>query len=303
MDHHCPWLATCVGLRNYKAFLLFLIYTSLYAWVCFAVTGLWVWHEALNDSRYGENLMPINYILLCVVSGVIGLVLTGFTAWHISLALRGMTTIECLEQTRYLSPLKKALQNHRVGVENGVGRQNYGQQLAEIHANALPGVTRDEEGEVMLRNGHGETPSESHAYDSLKKNYTQMERSRERDRYEDYLDEKESEKLPSAFDLGWRRNLRHLFGERPLLWFLPICNTLGDGWNWEPSQKWLEARERVRNEREAQRREDQAFYDDSEEFASRGRWHDRVPSQRHAFRPNVDADIEKEEQLRRATAE
>lgn len=251
MDHHCPWLATCVGLKNYKPFLLFLIYTSIFCWLCFGTTATWLWAEVLSEGQYTESLMPINYVLLSVISGIIGLVLTGFTAWHISLAWRGQTTIECLEKTRYLSPLKKQLQKQRFANGNGVPGQSYGQQLAEIPANALPGVTREEEGEERYY-PKGDLEQGSGAHQSLRRNYDEMERERERDRYEDYLDEQDSEKLPNAFDLGWKRNLRHLFGERPSLWFLPICNTSGDGWQWEPSQKWLEANDDVRRQREPQ---------------------------------------------------
>ena len=194
--------------------------------------------------------MPINYVLLAVISGIIGLVLTGFTAWHVSLAWRGQTTIESLEKTRYLSPLKKSLERRRYGNRGGTG-QSYGQQLAEIHANTIPGVTREEEGEERLYS-NGDVEQGSRAQEALRRNYDEMERDRERDRYEDYLDEQDSEKLPNAFNLGWKRNLIHLLGDRPLFWALPICNTIGDGWHWEPSPKWLEAREEIRRQREAQ---------------------------------------------------
>ena len=208
-----------------------------------------------SDSEYIESLMPINYVLLCVISGIIGLVLTGFTIWHLSLAFRGQTTIECLEKTRYLSPLRKSMRRQQFG--NGNGGQSYGQQLAEIHANTLPGVTRPEEGETILSNGELEAAPRAKAQKSLQRDYSDIERSRERERYDDYLDEQDSEKLPSAFDLGWRRNLQHLFGDKPLAWGLPICNTSGDGWHWEPNPKWIEAREAIRKERECQWQEDE----------------------------------------------
>jgi palmitoyltransferase len=89
-----------------------------------------------------------------------------------------------------------------------------------------------------------------------------MERQRERDRYQEWVNDQDSEKMPRAFDHGWRRNLAHLFGDNPLLWPIPVCTTTGDGWRWEPSTKFLEARERIRISREQEASNQQQYYRD-----------------------------------------
>ncbi|KAF3939340.1 hypothetical protein ABW19_dt0204267 [Dactylella cylindrospora] len=80
---------------------------------------------------------------------------------------------------------------------------------------------------------------------------------RERERYNEYLIEETSKHLPNAFDLGWKKNFLHVFGAKPLLWFVPVKNSIGDGWAWETSEAWKEAQrelqDRRRREMEAER--------------------------------------------------
>jgi len=162
--------------------------------------------------------MPVNYILLSVLSGIIGLVISGFTGWHIYLTANGRTTIESLEKTRYLSPLRAQMQSHLnprrtyVDAENhtfGEQLRDIGDRLTETHANALPSVLRPEEGEERM------SPAQS----SLRQAYDWdfQERQRERDRYNDYLDEQDNEKMPNAFNLGWKRNMTMVMGKEPWL--------------------------------------------------------------------------------------
>lgn len=281
MDHHCPWLSTCLGLHNYKPFVLFLIYTSLFCWLCFVSTAYWVWVEVFESRQYLQEFAPVQVIILAVLSGIIGLVITGFTSWHIYLCVRGQTTIECLEKTRYLSGVRRRVEQnrqeqhqlqHRRGLsEGGISESLHraGGQLLEFHANAVPGASRYEEGEEHTsprpssRNAYAMSSSpsprysdfparqgESPAQQALRKNYSSYETDRERERYQEYLDDNETSKLPNAFDLGWRKNLLNVFGPNRWLWLLPVCNTSGDGWKWEVSPRWIAASEEAARKKE-----------------------------------------------------
>lgn len=145
---------------------------------------------------------------------------------HINLSWNGL---ERLQKMRYLTPSRISMRRMQFGYTNGQGVSSYGQQLAEIHAYAIPEITRDkEEEEVLPFNGDLEA-------DSMRGNYSEQKQQRKQEIFVGYLDEEDSEKLPNAFDPVSKRNLQHLLGAK--IWFLPTCNTTGDGWNWEPSKK------------------------------------------------------------------
>jgi hypothetical protein len=102
MDHHCPWIANCVGFRNHKFFFLLVFYALVNCW--FIVITMW---ETLQRT-IDEEVAPRNRFLVVfglTLSVMMGVLLKTFLSFHVWLMLKATTTIEfCEKRHRRSSP-------------------------------------------------------------------------------------------------------------------------------------------------------------------------------------------------------
>ncbi|XBW38409.1 hypothetical protein QEN19_003997 [Hanseniaspora menglaensis] len=97
MDHHCPWLTCCIGYKNHKNFIQFIILATIYAFVILFVSIAEIKDEIhKNFSPVNDDINYLQFKLCYVafVATVVSLTLLVFDWFSIYLILKNQTTIE-----------------------------------------------------------------------------------------------------------------------------------------------------------------------------------------------------------------
>lgn len=106
MDHHCPWFGQCIGFKNYREFVQFLVWTNIYLIGVCMISAWTVWGFFVDEKwKLAEfSLHVIFLFFLSCVFEICLIVFLGFTMYQVFV---NRSTIESYEYQSYKNKHKR----------------------------------------------------------------------------------------------------------------------------------------------------------------------------------------------------
>jgi len=258
MDHHCPWVANCVGAGNRKYFVLLLLYASL----SLAVFLAWMAPNFVQALQSVADLRrQFVYLFAYFLAALLWLLLTGFFLFHVYLLTAGLTTIEWCEKSSHAR--KAAASAAAAGPSQGSGKRSPAQPASRWQPPA--GLHLEEYtsgGQVSKRqidgqpgnggsfDGSGFGPGAGGAFDPLGDGPVDLLALSD----SDFATLPEQRFVPllraqlyaaSPFDVGAARNFAAVLGGNLFFWLLPVSWGVPERPPYAVSLRFAEFRRRV----------------------------------------------------------